>query len=219
MKRLTLVILLLIICTLKLHSDEQFEGYVKYDIYYNDNTMDIYSYAKGKLNKFRLTIPVAGYFEVLIREDKVPYILFKDQKIAMKITIPDIDLSKENSTNDNISVNTGKHKIIAGHQCEQLIYKDDSSKVIEVWFATDFGIRNNLNAYELIKILKNTNAMSELVKGGNIGNSLASTGIMEVIAKEFRMTAIEVNQKKLKDSEFEIPSDYKIKEMPNFPMK
>jgi hypothetical protein len=217
MNKSKIVVFIFLMFSLNLFAKNTFEGYVKYDFSYNETSMDIYSYAKGDLNKFRLTIPIAGYFEILIKEDKSTYILFKDQKIAMKVDIPDIPFDTSRSKNEIGLQFNGKTKTIAGHLCEQIIFQDDSLNNIEVWFAKDFGVKKELNFKNLIILFKDPNIISSLAKGGNIGTSLASTGLMEVKMKNLNLKAVEVSFKKLKDIEFEIPKDYLFQEMPKVP--
>ncbi len=133
---------------------EGFEGKVKFKIKSDGDETYINYYIKGE--KFRIDVPGGMGGAMIVDKDKMIMIM-PAQKMYMEFSMDKIrqqvgemmknadksqtdDDGKDFDIEDISKYKTGKTKKMFGHECEQLIYKDEETgETVEAWIATDMG--------------------------------------------------------------------------------
>lgn len=134
--------------------------------------------------------------EDLNAKTKVGLLDMMGQKFAISESYEDI-LKEKEGLPDLVMEYTDETKEIAGYMCKKVVAKkaDDGSVFATTWITEDMMVNENINF---------SNPIFEGLKGMMLQFDLeAGSGLM------LTFTAIEVEQKKIKDSEFEIPEGYK----------
>jgi len=134
--------------------------------------------------------------EDLNAKTKVGLLDMMGQKFAISESYEDI-LKEQEELPDLEMEYTDETKEIAGYMCKKVVAKkaEDGSVFATTWITEDMMVNENINF---------SNPIFEGLKGMMLQFDLeAGSGLM------LTFTAIEVEQKKIKDSEFEIPEGYK----------
>jgi hypothetical protein len=156
------------------------------------------------------------------------YNLMPQQKMYMVFKIPtedDLKTKPETATPEYTVEKTGKTQKILGYKCEQMIFtmKDFSS---EVWGTDELGTYMSASAAQATSKKLNKNqasaqaaqAWQKALSGKNFFPLLTITSKKDkkgTFAPFMRMEVTSVEKKKLDDSLFVPPSDYKQFEMPD----
>ncbi len=203
-------------------SAQNFEGALKYDLKYEGEMVDQFasmmpnSYTlkmKGEQSRFAIQGGMVSSFmgDIITDGKGVSYMLMPSQKLAYKIS--DAEPAKEEPVNYKVT-NTGINETIKGYKCTKykVVLKGEKGEEVTsyMWASKDLKItmpksssnQNALRAYQGIdgfpvKIEQNMNQM---------GISFSMTVVLN-----------EVKEGSIADSEFKLPSDYKVQDgLPNF---
>lgn len=215
-------LILTLITSSLLGYSQNFEGALKYDLKYEGEMVEQFasmmpnSYTlkmKGDQSRFAIQGGMVSSFmgDIITNGKGVSYMLMPSQKVAYKIS--DAEPVKEEPVNYKVT-NTGINETIKGYKCTKykVIIKGEKGEEITsyLWASEDLKITMPKNA-------SNQNALRAYQ--GVDGFPVKIEQNMNQMGISFNMTIIlnEVTEGSIADSEFKLPSDYKVQEgMPNF---
>jgi hypothetical protein len=226
MKKITHILTILILFATTAYP-QNFEGTVKYDLKYSGEAIAQFASMmpsaytlKLKGDKSRFTIEggmmSALMGDIITHSDKeLAYILMPQQKTAYKISTKDSEKNAQEKLNAPPIVpkviNTGETEKINGYNCTKykISIKNDEGEIISyVWASKDIAA----------KLPKATMQTGITTYEGIDGFPVKIEQNMSQMGISFTMNIIlnELKQGKIPDSEFTVPSDYKIEEgLPN----
>jgi uncharacterized protein Usg len=203
---------------------QNFEGILKYDLKYSGEAVAQFasmmpsSYTmklKGAKSRFSIQGGMVAAFmgDVISYSDKEQaFILMPQQKTAYKVSTKDAEKTAKEKEIKPVVTNTGVTEKINGYNCTKYkvtIKTDDGEVTSYIWASTDLAVKfpkaamqNALSSYEGINGFP--------VK---IEQNMSQMGI------SFTMNILlaEAKEMKIADSEFVVPSEYKVEEgLPNF---
>ena len=190
------------------------EGIIEYDAKPIDESNPMAGYAPGKMTvKFKKNLQAAemsvmgGLFTtsfIFNPQKKTLTQLVKMLDLKQACIESEKDIAEENKNYKLNFEETGDSKEIAGYKCKKMIatMDDDPSAKFDVWYTDELNVTN-----------PNENTPYDAVKGMLMQYRLKKLGL------EMEFTAVGVQKEKIADTEFELPSYYKVitvKEMEEF---
>lgn len=184
---------------------QNFEGIIKYQADLTGEKMDLTYYIKDDNIKMKIYDYVEGSNSALIFNKKFGKLVFilEDEKMYLELpknSLTDNEGDELIENSDEMFENTGEKKEILGYKCEKYIVTSNLGTV-SIWGTKELGkfpfFSNPLNDKKPTKWQKE---MEE--------QNFFPLEILDAVeGSEFKVLNIEI--KKLEDSEFEIPEDYK----------
>ncbi|MCZ7601860.1 MAG: DUF4412 domain-containing protein [Ignavibacteriales bacterium] len=189
-------------------SAQSFEGFVKYKMTSDGESMFMNYYKKGENVRMEPEMEeMAG--AVLFKEGKT-YMLMPTQNMYMEFDMEKFeDLAEETESNFKEPIKTGETKDILGYSCEKWIFEDEEFTT-EVWAAKGLG------EFIFMSMPMGDQEMPSWYKDLSAGGFFP----MHIIAKDKSgkddgsMEVVEIKEQSVPASMFEIPSNYQKFSMP-----
>ncbi|MEI8135152.1 MAG: DUF4412 domain-containing protein [bacterium] len=172
---------------------------------------------KGDKNVATLDIPMQGQSKIYGDSKKRTMTVVQvAQKTGMEIDQSKLDeITKANAGSASPPAKTGKKELIAGFSAEEYSSLSNGTAELDLWLAKDLpktisdAIRAS-NEATMRMTQSGSEGFADLFKQGY---TMLRTVVKQAGTAMFIMEFVGIEQKKIADSEFEIPSDIKIQKV------
>ncbi len=197
-------------------SAQGFEGYVKYKMDAAGETTFMKYYKKGEKVRMEPEMDQMQISGAIIFKEGKTYMVMPAQKMYMEFGDEMYDMGKmndETGNEDDAEMNkpakTGETKDILGYTAEKWIFNDDEYST-EVWAAKGLG---EFVFLSLPMAKEKMPGWYEDVSSGGFFPMLVEAKSKDG-SLEGRMEVVEINEEKVSDDKFDIPSDFTKFSMP-----
>lgn len=213
MKRIFLL-LLGITWSVAAYGEKSFEGHYTMELTADKETVMTDFWVKdGHMRMSVTNRNIPG--EMIIRSDSDKMlVLIPQQKMYIEVGIPKIKdelPSGEEGTEDSRFKKTGKTREILGYEAHEFTYEDGNDQ-LTIWATEELGAMTFGQNPVLQPFAANMLAVTGLKAFFPLEATSSSKG-----KQSFRMQVKTIEKKKLDDSQFKPPSDYRVMTMPTMP--